>query len=377
MFAILCGFLMPFMGLSTVSVLSREYFNQGQIDFNRYVGNVFIILFLSVIPIFLILLVSSGAIAGLAEIPENVVWLVLVFSFFSFFLNTALTIWQVQTKALKYGIFQIGQTLLNVGLSLSLVVGLKWGWEGRILAQVLSVGIFGLLGFFILVKNGFVKFSFDKTYFKDSLNFGIPLIPHTLGAIIISMSDRFFITNMVGIESTGLYAVGYSIGNIIGFIEHSFNMAYAPWLFEKLNADDLNIKRKIVKFTYFYFVFILLLVLLLTTFIPLIFSVFIDEKFEGSQVFVFWIALSFAFSGMYKMVTNYIFYVKKTYILAWVTFASAIINLVLNYFLIKVYGAVGAAISAAIVSFCFFVFTWILSNRVYKMPWGMNNLFRK
>lgn len=377
MFAILCGFLMPFMGLSTVSVLSREYFNQDQTDFNRYVGNVFIILFLSVIPIFLILLVSSGAIAGLAEIPENVVWLVLVFSFFSFFLNTALTIWQVQTKALKYGIFQIGQTLLNVGLSLVLVVGLKWGWEGRVLAQVLAVVSFGLIGFYILFKNGFVKFSFDKTYFKDSLNFGIPLIPHSLGAIIISMSDRFFISNMVGIEATGLYAVGYSIGNIIGFVEHSFNLAYAPWLFQKLNLNDLNIKRKIVRFTYIYFVLILLLVLILTVSVPLIFSVLIDKKFEGSQVFVFWIALSFAFSGMYKMVTNYIYYVKKTHILAWVTFGSAIINLVLNYFLIKIYGAVGAAISAAIVSLCFFVFTWILSNRVFQMPWGINNLFRK
>lgn len=368
---------MPFVGLSTASALSREYFNQNNTDFDRYVGNVFYILFLSMIPLSFILFIFSSEIASLSEIPENVVWLVLVFSFFSFLLNTALTIWQVQSKAKQYGFFQIGQTAINVSLSLALVVGLKWGWEGRVLAQVMAVVCFGCLGFFILFKNNYVKFKFDRNYFKDALKFGVPLIPHSLGAIIISMSDRMFITNMVSIEATGLYAVGYSIGNIIGFAEHSFNLAYAPWLFEKLNLNDQNMKLKIVKFTYLYFIAILLLVLFLTGASPFVFGMLIDPKFADAQVFVFWIALSFAFSGMYKMVTNYIFYAKKTQILAWVTFGSALLNILLNYFLIKSFGAVGAAISAAIVSFCFFIFTWILSNKVYEMPWGIQSLFKR
>lgn len=369
MFTVLCGFLMPFMGFSTIGILSREYFNRNKTDFKLYVGNIFIILFLSVIPIFLILLISSPDIANLAEIPQNVIWLVLVFSFFSFLLNIALTIWQVQSKAIRYGIFQIGQTVINVLLTVAFVVWLHLGWQGRIWAQVLAVVSVGLICFCFLIKNNFIKLKFNKIIFKDSLRFGLPLIPHTLGAIIFSMSDRFFITNMVGIESTGVYAVGYSIGSIIGFIEHSFNLAYAPWLFEKLSFNNHDIKKKIVKYTYIYFILILLLAFFLTVSAPFIFRVFIDKKFEASQVYVFWIALSFSFSGMYKMVTNYIFYVKKTHILAWVTFASALINIVLNYFLVKKCGAIGAAISTLIINIIFFFLTWILSDRLYKMPW--------
>jgi len=72
---------------------------------------------------------------------------------------------------------------------------------------------------------------------------------------------------------------------------------------------------------------------------------------------------------MYKMVVNYIFYVEKTKILAWITFAGALTNLALNYVLIKQFGAVGAAMASCFVSIFFFFFTWIFSNKVYKMPW--------
>lgn len=274
-----------------------------------------------------------------------------------------------------YAIFQIGQTLFNIILTVFFVVFLKFGWEGRILAQLIAMCLFGLVSFYILFKNKLVEIKFNKYHFLDALKVGVPLIPHSIGAILMAMTDRVLISNMVGIEDAGLFAVGYTIGNIIGFIEHSFNLAFAPWLFEKLNLNDASVKFQIVKYTYLYFFIILFTVLILTFLLPYIYSLFINDKFAKSQIFVFWIALSFAFSGMYKMVTNYIFYVKKTHILAWITFGSAIVNFGLNYFLIIQYGAVGAAISTAIVSFLFFIFTWILSNRVYKMPWALNKSF--
>ena len=42
---------------------------------------------------------------------------------------------------------------------------------------------------------------------------------------------------------------------------------------------------------------------------------------------------------------------------------------VLNYFLIKANGVIGAAQATTITFFVSFVLTWILSAKVYKMPW--------
>lgn len=75
----------------------------------------------------------------------------------------------------------------------------------------------------------------------------------------------------------------------------------------------------------------------------------------GGEQYILWLALAFAFNGMYKMVVNYIFYVEKTYILGLITTLTAIINISLSYFLISRYGAVGVAYSSVVsylISFC-------------------------
>ncbi len=369
MFSVLGSFIMPFIGFSTVGVISREYFNRNESEFGLYVGNIFILVLISLIPISIIIFTFSDDITKLSDVPVTVIWFSFFFSIFSFFLNSILIIWQAQSKAKFYGLFQISQTFLNVILSLVLVVLLNFGWKGRIASQVLVAFLFGVSGILFIHRTVDLKIRFNKAYFIDAMKMGLPLIPHTLGAIFISLSDRMFISNMVGIEATGLYSLAYSIGSIVGFVEQSFNLAFAPWLFDKLNLKDINVKKMIVRYTYVYFILILVLVFLLTLFVPFLFRFFIDKKFEGAQDYIFWISLSFGFSGMYKMVTNYIFYVKKTHILAIITFCSAFANLILNYFLIKEYGPIGAGITAAIVSFFYFIFTWFLSSKLYKMPW--------
>jgi O-antigen/teichoic acid export membrane protein len=377
MFTVLSSFILPFIGLSTAGAVGREFFNQDNLKFNVYSGNVVLLIIFSFFPIVILILFFSNFITKISNVPSNVIWLVLINSFFSVLVYVSLQLWQVQTKAKKYGIFQISQTILNILLSVILVVFFKYGWFGRIISQVLSLVIFGLLGFYIHYKDGMFNFKFNQIFAMDALKFGVPLIPHSLGAIMMSMSDRFIITNLTGLKELGLYSVGYSLGNIIGFLENSFNLAYAPWLFSKLNENDHEVKIKIVKYTYIYFVLILLITVILTLFSQIVFNFYIDKKFAQGQTYVFWISLSFAFSGMYKMVTNYIFYVKKTYYLSLITFSNSLLHILIAYFLVSKLGTIGAAIAAAISSFIFFLITWIYSNKIYNMPWNILKIFYK
>jgi O-antigen/teichoic acid export membrane protein len=106
------------------------------------------------------------------------------------------------------------------------------------------------------------------------------------------------------------------------------------------------------------------------------FPLFLGSKFIGASSYVIWIALGFAFNGMYMMVVNYIFYVKKTYILAWVTFSIALISILVNYLLIKNIGPIGAAYTFAGMNFVTFLSVWFLSNRVCPMPWNLSTIKR-
>lgn len=281
----------------------------------------------------------------------------------------ALTLWQVEQKPLPYGIFQISQAVLNVTLSLILVVVLNWRWQGRLLGIIIASIIFGFIGLFVIYTRKYIKLTFNKAYIKDALFFGIPLIPHALGGWVRASIDRFFINSMVNVAETGIYTVGYQVGMMIGLLATSFNQAWSPFLFEKLKENNSAVKIRIVKFTYLYDAGIIVLALALSLVAPWFLELFVSKNYHSAYKYVFWIAMGYAANGMYFMVVNYIFYAKKTYILAWITFISAGINVILNYFLIKANGAIGAAQAMTVSFFVNFILTWILSAKVYNMPW--------
>ncbi|MCV5537783.1 polysaccharide biosynthesis C-terminal domain-containing protein [Escherichia coli] len=74
------------------------------------------------------------------------------------------------------------------------------------------------------------------------------------------------------------------------------------------------------------------------------------------------------------MVTNYIFFSKKTSRLAFTTIITGILNILLLILFIPYFGLLGAAYSFVIAKFCQFIFTWIISNSVIKMPWFLKKV---
>jgi O-antigen/teichoic acid export membrane protein len=111
------------------------------------------------------------------------------------------------------------------------------------------------------------------------------------------------------------------------------------------------------------------LALVLTISAPTIFKWFIGEKYAQAVGYVFWISMGFAFNGMYKMVVNYFFYMKSTFLVSLATFFTAGINIVLNYYLISAYGPIGAAQATAVSFLVQFLLVWLLASKMYKMPW--------
>jgi len=370
-FSVLLAVVVVFIGLSMNGAINVNYFKLKKEELREYIGNVFIILFTNFILIFIILFFLKTYLSILTKFPEKWIPIVAIVALCQSIFAINLVLWQVEQKSLPYGLFQISRTILNVALSLIFVVALVWGWQGRILGVIITSIVYGIISIFVIIKRKYITFSFNKKYIKDALFFGVPLIPHALGGWIITGIDRIFINSMVGVAATGIYTVGYQVGMIIGLLTNSFNLAWAPFLYKKLKENNYSTKVKIIKFTYLYDIGIIIIALALSFIAPHFLKFFVSKNFYYAYKYVLWIALGYAFHGMYFMVVNYIFYVKKTYILAWVTFFSAGVNIVLNYFFIKANGAIGAAQATTITFFLQFILVWILSARVYKMPWNI------
>lgn len=376
MFAVLVGICRPFLGLNVHGAIRVKFFDKNEIDLPRYIGNcLYILLIATAISSFVIWLFAD-TLSNLSAFPKDWLWAVVLVAFGQFIITVLMIIWQVQNKATKYGVYQVLQTLSILTITIYLVVVLGKNWQGKVQAQLITIFVFTAYGLYWLYKNGWVTLSYSKPYTSNALKFGVPLIPHNLGGMLTTYTDRLFITNMVGVAATGIYTVGWQISQIITILDKSFSNAYVPWLFERLKKNDYKTKVKIVKFTYAYFIAILAFAVGLALLAPLFLRFFVGKEFLGAEIFILWVALGCAFSGMYLMVVKYIFYAEKTHILAWVTFFKGLLNVVLNYFFIKRNGAVGAAQATAITLFVGFILTWYLSARVYKMPWNLARIAR-
>jgi len=378
MYTLLLSITSVFMGLSVHGAINRAYFDEKINDHKEYVWNSLIILFISSSFTFLLYNLLANYISKFTGVPISWIWTVVLVSFFQFVINCLLAIYQAQLLAFKYSKIQIGQSLVNALLTILFVIILLLGWKGRLLAQILSVLFFGIMAFFILYKH-YTEKKINLYYIKHALKFGVPLIPHTIGGMLMTLADRFIINNLLGLEKVGIYMVGLQLGMVLAVITESFNKAYAPWLFEKLNQNNEDIKRKIVVFTYIYFFCIIFLACLLFFILKILFPIFVGEKFLKAEKVILWILLGNAFNGMYFMVVNYIFYTYKSHILAFVTFIVGLMNVPITFLFVKFYEEVGAAQSFMIVNMLMFLFTWILSAKVYPMNWrrGFVYVFRK
>lgn len=374
MFALLISFTTPFIGLNMHGAISRQYYNQEKTDIKSYIFNCLIISTICTLFISILFLLFANRIETLTSFPTKLLWIVIVYTYCQFIILITLTLWRVQNKIFAFGLFSNINTFSNVGLSILFIVLIKMDWIGRIYAQFLTGLIFSFFSIYFLFKKELIKVSFNKKYVFNALMFGIPLIPHALSGSIISMTDRLFIANMIGLPATGVYTVGYQVGSIINLLAMSFNNAYVPWLYQRLKNNSNSTKIKIVKFTYLYFFAIITLAILLAFLAPPILKILLGKSFNESSIYVSWIAMGYAFNGMYLMVVNYIFYSEKTKILAYITFSAALINILLNYLFIKAFGAIGAAQATTIVFAIKFFLVWFFSSKVQPMPWNLKKI---
>lgn len=369
-FAVLVSILAVFTGLSIHGAINVNFFKMQKDELKVFIGNCLIILNISTLFVFVFVYLLHSII--LERLAMEMEWLIVAVALaFAQFLTTInLLLWMAEQRPKQYSLYQISQTFTVTALSLLMVVGFGMNWEGQLLATAIGTLLFSVISFAFIVKRGYLIFQPNKEHITDALKFGVPLIPHQLAGWIKTGADRIVLMSILGATATGVYAVGYQIGMIIGVLVTAFNKAWSPYMFKTLSSEPtMENKKKIVIFTYIYFVGILLFAICFAYLAKLFLPYFLGEKFTASTEFILYFSVAFAFQGMYFMVTNYIFYVKKTYILAYVTFGTAVLHVGLLYLFINANGAVGAA-QASVISFAvtFFV-VWILASRVYEMPW--------
>lgn len=366
-FTVVSSVLIPLVGINLMTSIQVQYLKD-DVDNRDYLTSVFRFnIFLGVLFTGLVVLFSDF-VNGITGVPIEILYLMGVYALFHVTIEVLLAVWRMENKAINYGVFRITRTVVEILLIVLFVVVLQMNFIGSIYALLLSYGLGCFVAMILLYRKELIFGNYRKDYLSHAVKYGVPLIPHALSGMAIMYSDKLIVTHYLGLDTNGVYSVGFLVGQSIGLLQNSFNQAWLPWVFQKLRSGKEEDKLRMVKITYLYIVGILVAVVVLWLMMPLVFSL-LGKEFRSGMELVLWIGLGFAFNGMYKMVSVYLFFLEKTKAIAMMSLGVAIVNIVLNFMWIPEYGVQGAALATMTAMFLQFVVAWIISARSIQMPW--------
>lgn len=363
-----------FIGVNSLAVSERKYYDMdiSHSIIKQFNGSCVQIICVTACGIFCIFYIWGSKLSQLLNIPIEWIFLSVAVCSFSTLISMRLGQWQIRNKAKKYALLQLSYSFLNLFLSLLFVVWLVKGGQGRVNAQVIASIVMALVALCLLYRDELLDiFVWRPKYIKEIIQIGVPLIPHPLGIFLICTVDRIIISDKLGLSAAGIYMVAVQLSSAMTLIFDALNKAYVPWLFERLKRNDIHEKKQIVTYTYGYFIVVLFLALMGFIFGPIVITLVAGSDYQLAGTVIGWLCLGQAFGGMYLMVTNYVFFAKKTGQLALVTIITGGINLILLFTLINYYGVLGAAIAFVISKLIQFLLTWVLAMKHVNMPWGI------
>lgn len=232
--------------------------------------------------------------------------------------------------------------IASTGGSLILVLLMNDRLLGRSIGNYLViVAVDIILWTYILLKGRCVS----PRYWKYALHFSVPLIPHELAGQLLLSSDRIIIKRLCGAEDAALYSLAYTISTIASVLLSSMNQAWQPWMYDKMEAkDEKIIYRYATPYTLFFAMGCIGIMLVG----PEVVYVFGGPSYMEAKYVIPPVCIGIMFQFVYTLYANIEFYEKKTGWISTATMFAAIVNIVLNFVFIPVFGYIAAAYTTAI-----------------------------
>jgi len=353
--------------LLILSTLRLDYavFNKGMSkypeDRDRYAASMLGFSMIITTVMFVVYLVFQKQINSITELGT----VLMLAMFAELYVQAAVSFWSIRERyEFRYrGIvfYTLFMSVSSSVLGIVAVLLFEDGGSARILSNALLHVMCGSVIVVLLFKRG--RRFIDWKYVKFALAFNIPLMLHYFSTYLIEQSDRIMIQKLDSLSAAALYSVAYTVGGLVNIVIAAISNTLIPSLYRWLERKDFRlINRNIL---------ILMLgastlVILVALAGPEVVYVFGGEEYLPAVNVIPPVAASVFFSFLYTIVANIEFYYEKNKFAMKISVACAVVNVVLNYLLIPIYGYVAAAYTTLFSYMVFAVGHIIYVNRLLK-----------
>ena len=235
---------------------------------------------------------------------------------------------------------------------------------------ILMEAVVSAVGLLIVYKNqGHLirLWQWSRSLAQDLLRESFPLILSGLTIMIYMRIDQIMLGQMIGDKAVGIYSAATRISEVWYFIPMTVSSSVMPSIFKAKEIGEELYYQRIGQLNRG-LTWLAIAVAIVMTFgsRPLIVMLFGDNYLESGSILAVHIWASiFVFTGV--ATSGWFIAENLTYLSLYRTLAGAVINVLLNIFLIPIYGGIGAAIATivaqAVASF--------LSNGMSPKTWKL------
>ncbi len=242
-------------------------------------------------------------------------------------------------------------SVLGMAVSFVLIYFFHQGYWGLISSGAVS-GIFVFVVFLKFVWQDFdIKPIWDRNRnrVRRMMAIALPLVPHTLGFVLLTSSARIVMSQYdISYDEIGLFSHGSTMGDYAVVVTTAMVTALTPQIQRTFRSSDFSSYRKLY---YLCQAVALMTSFLICVWMPEIYALLIrNSRLTMSCDIACLLCFANVVFSFYVFMSAPVFIEKNTMQLLWLVFVPGILNLVLCYTLIPVFGY-RAAIYSTIISY--------------------------
>ena len=366
-------------------------FSQNKEDYERVYGTSLISLF-STSALFLILVfIFIGPVSAFLKYPDHQDFVMMTAAIMAIDSFCAIPFARLR-KENKPGVFSIIKvtnvvvTIVTV-LFLLLAAPKIWqnndGWFRKVYNPEYRVGyvfvanLIGSISTLLMLLPYIVKARpvFDKGLWHRMIVYSFPLLIAGLSGSLNDVLDKVLIRRILGedtgLETVGVYGAGYKVAVLMSLFIQMFRFAAEPFFFERAKKENA---KETYAFVMKYFVIAMLLVFLGINLYIKGFKFIIGPNFREALVVVPIVSMGYLMYGIY--INHSIWYKLNdlTRYGVYITLAGAAITVLINVFLIPVYGYMASAWAHVASYGTMIILSFIFASRHYKIEYRMKQL---
>ena len=272
---------------------------------------------------------------------------------------------RIQEKSTRLASLTFARSLGTVLVRLVLVVGLRMGVFGIMLADVVVTVV--LLVALSGVTRSATAWRLSRVMAAGTFRFGLPQVLFALLHQTMAMSDRFFLAVFLPIEQVGIYLIGSSVASLIKLYPVAFKTAWMPFAFGRMDREDSPaLFAKLATYAFGVLAFSTLGLAVLAEGLVVLMT---DPAFHQAVVVVPILVLGMAVQTTTNFIATSVEVSKRTHLYPASTLAAAALTVAGHLVLIPRFGMIGAAFAVGAGQLTQAVSLGYFAQRAYPIPY--------